>query len=88
MRGNTSVEQINTLSFQPEIGRWVAVTESTYASRRRAKRKFLLSALIIGGFLYFYNPMVSYQQKSVQTDTVSLSAKTTVQTQPIFVVER
>ena len=74
-----AIEEINTLSFQPESGRWVAVTQSTYHSGRKTRRKLLISALLIGGFFYLYNPMSSYQLSNIQADAVELN---TVEVEP------
>lgn len=74
-----AIEEINTLSFQPESGRWVAVTQSTYRSARKTRRKLLITALLIGGFFYLHNPMNSYQHIQIQSDAVELN---TVEVEP------
>ncbi len=74
-----AIEEINTLSFQPESGRWVAVKQSTYYSGRKTRRKLLLTALLIGGFFYLYNPMSSYQLSKIQAEAVELN---TVEIEP------
>ena len=68
-----AIEEINTLSFQPESGRWVAVTQSRYHSGRKTKRKLLVTALLIGSFFYLYNPMNSYQHSKFQAEAVELN---------------
>ena len=73
MRHHQAIEEINTLSFQPESGRWVSVTESRYRAGRKTRRKLFISLLLIGGFFYFYNPMHSYQPMHIEADGFELN---------------
>ncbi len=73
MRHNQAIEEINTLSFQPESGRWVAVTQTRYRSARKTRRKLFISLLLISGFFYLYNPMNSYQPINIQADAIELN---------------
>lgn len=74
-----AIEEINTLSFQPESGRWVAVTQSRYHSGRKTRRKLVISALLLGGFFSLYNPMHSYQHSAIQAEAIELN---TVEIEP------
>lgn len=78
MKQNQTIEHINTLSYLPESGRWVATTAS-YQGRGKTKRKLLLSTLLLGALFYFYNPMTSYQPQVMHTDAIALN---TVQVMP------
>lgn len=69
-----AIEEINTLSLQPESGRWVAVTQTRYHSGRKTRRKLFITALLIGGFFYLYNPMDSYQAINIQADAIELNS--------------